>query len=299
MSVLVVGSVALDSVKTPFGQVDDVLGGAASYFALAASTFTDVRLVGVIGADFPRAAHRVVRHATDRPGRVAACPERRHVSLGRALRLRPERRAHARYPTERLCRLRSAVARGVSRQRVRLPGQYRARAAVERARTGAQAEVRRARLDELLDRQSRYQKGPREGDRAGRRGVHERRRDSSVHRHISLAPGGARDPVGRAEGGADQEGRARCAGGVEGRRVRGGRLPARRRQGPNRRRRLVRRRVHGSPGRDWRHLVGRHSPRHGVRQRGRQLRRRGLQRAAPDIAQHARRCATACSCCAK
>ncbi|MDQ3808716.1 MAG: PfkB family carbohydrate kinase [Chloroflexota bacterium] len=51
---LVVGSLALDNVVTPFGQVDEVLGGAASYFSLAASTFTDVRMVGVIGSDFPR-----------------------------------------------------------------------------------------------------------------------------------------------------------------------------------------------------------------------------------------------------
>jgi sugar/nucleoside kinase (ribokinase family) len=54
LSVLVVGSLALDSVQTPFGKVDDVLGGAASYFSLAASTFTNVQLVGVIGADFPQ-----------------------------------------------------------------------------------------------------------------------------------------------------------------------------------------------------------------------------------------------------
>jgi sugar/nucleoside kinase (ribokinase family) len=54
LSVLVVGSVALDSVQTPFGQVDDILGGAASYFALAASTFTDVQLVAVVGSDFPK-----------------------------------------------------------------------------------------------------------------------------------------------------------------------------------------------------------------------------------------------------
>ena len=53
MTVLVVGSLALDSVQTPFGKVDDVLGGAASYFSLAASNFTDVQLVGVFGADFP------------------------------------------------------------------------------------------------------------------------------------------------------------------------------------------------------------------------------------------------------
>jgi sugar/nucleoside kinase (ribokinase family) len=49
-----VGSVALDSVQTPFGRVDDVLGGAASYFSLAASTFTDVQMVGVVGDDFPK-----------------------------------------------------------------------------------------------------------------------------------------------------------------------------------------------------------------------------------------------------
>jgi sugar/nucleoside kinase (ribokinase family) len=53
LSVLVVGSLALDSVQTPFGKVDDVLGGSSSYFSLAASTFTDVQLVGVIGSDFP------------------------------------------------------------------------------------------------------------------------------------------------------------------------------------------------------------------------------------------------------
>lgn len=53
MSLLVVGSVALDDVRTPFGERKDVLGGAATYFALAASYFTDVRLVGVVGEDFP------------------------------------------------------------------------------------------------------------------------------------------------------------------------------------------------------------------------------------------------------
>ncbi len=54
MSLLVVGTVALDSVKTPFGNVDDALGGSATYFSTSASYFTDVRLVAVIGADFPK-----------------------------------------------------------------------------------------------------------------------------------------------------------------------------------------------------------------------------------------------------
>jgi sugar/nucleoside kinase (ribokinase family) len=54
MSILVVGSVALDDVETPFGTRKDALGGAAVYFALAASYFTPVQLVGVVGTDFPR-----------------------------------------------------------------------------------------------------------------------------------------------------------------------------------------------------------------------------------------------------
>ncbi len=53
MSVLVVGSVALDSVETPFGKADDVLGGSATYFSASASHQTPVQLVGVVGSDFP------------------------------------------------------------------------------------------------------------------------------------------------------------------------------------------------------------------------------------------------------
>jgi len=53
MSLLVVGSVALDSVQTPFGQTEDVLGGSAVFFSAAASLFATVQLVGVIGEDYP------------------------------------------------------------------------------------------------------------------------------------------------------------------------------------------------------------------------------------------------------
>src|SRR5580704_15032674 len=52
MSLLVVGSVAFDAIETPYGKVDRTLGGAASYFALAASHFTPVRVVGIVGDDF-------------------------------------------------------------------------------------------------------------------------------------------------------------------------------------------------------------------------------------------------------
>ncbi len=52
--VLIVGSMALDSVRTPAGEVKDALGGAADYSSVAASFFAPVRLVGVVGDDFPR-----------------------------------------------------------------------------------------------------------------------------------------------------------------------------------------------------------------------------------------------------
>lgn len=52
MSLLVVGSVAFDAVKTPYGAREEILGGSATYFSIAASLFTDVSLVAVVGEDF-------------------------------------------------------------------------------------------------------------------------------------------------------------------------------------------------------------------------------------------------------
>jgi sugar/nucleoside kinase (ribokinase family) len=59
MSILVVGSVAFDTLKTPFGERSKILGGAATYFSLSASYFTQVRVVGVVGEDFT-AEHEAV-----------------------------------------------------------------------------------------------------------------------------------------------------------------------------------------------------------------------------------------------
>ncbi len=53
MTVLVVGSVALDSVETPFGKADNVLGGSATYFSASASHLAPVQLVGIVGNDYP------------------------------------------------------------------------------------------------------------------------------------------------------------------------------------------------------------------------------------------------------
>lgn len=53
MDILVVGTLAFDSVKTPFGEAEDVLGGSATYFSVSASNFAEVGLVAVVGKDFP------------------------------------------------------------------------------------------------------------------------------------------------------------------------------------------------------------------------------------------------------
>jgi sugar/nucleoside kinase (ribokinase family) len=54
VTILVVGSVALDTVETPFARIEEALGGAASYFSTAASLYNQVNLVAVVGSDFPR-----------------------------------------------------------------------------------------------------------------------------------------------------------------------------------------------------------------------------------------------------
>jgi len=69
MSIVVVGSVAFDDVTSPSGSVQNVLGGAATYCALAASYFTDVRVVAVVGEDFGPEQERVFRdHCVDTRG---------------------------------------------------------------------------------------------------------------------------------------------------------------------------------------------------------------------------------------
>jgi len=54
MSILVVGSVALDSIETPFGKKDEILGGSATFFSVAASFFDKVDIIATVGKDFPK-----------------------------------------------------------------------------------------------------------------------------------------------------------------------------------------------------------------------------------------------------
>jgi sugar/nucleoside kinase (ribokinase family) len=61
MTVVVVGSIAFDAVKTPFGEREKMLGGSAVHFALAASFFTDVRMVGPVGSDFGEKEYGLLR----------------------------------------------------------------------------------------------------------------------------------------------------------------------------------------------------------------------------------------------
>src|SRR4051812_10206996 len=59
MPILAVGSIALDDIKSPYGEVKRSLGGSATFFSLSASYFTTVRVIGVVGADF-RPEHEAV-----------------------------------------------------------------------------------------------------------------------------------------------------------------------------------------------------------------------------------------------
>lgn len=69
MSILVVGSVGLDTITTPHGKVEDILGGSASHFSISASNYAPVRLVGVVGTDFSAANTEVLnRRGVDTRG---------------------------------------------------------------------------------------------------------------------------------------------------------------------------------------------------------------------------------------
>jgi len=77
MSVTVVGSIAFDAVKTPFGERERMLGGSAVHFALSASFFDDVRVVGPVGDDFGEAEYAVLR------GRGVDTSDIEHVEGGK------------------------------------------------------------------------------------------------------------------------------------------------------------------------------------------------------------------------
>ena len=83
MSLTVVGSIAYDTVKTPFGERERMLGGAATYFALAASQFGTVRPVGPVGGDFGDSETRGAADPRHPDRRRPVRPGREDLLLGR------------------------------------------------------------------------------------------------------------------------------------------------------------------------------------------------------------------------
>ena len=95
-NILVVGSVAFDSVETPFGKAEEVLGGSGTYFSVAASYFSKVSLVAVVGEDFPDEHVKVLEDKgidleglTKVPERPFAGRGATSTTLTRPTRLRP------------------------------------------------------------------------------------------------------------------------------------------------------------------------------------------------------------------
>ena len=90
MSILAVGSVAFDNIATPSGTAENVLGGSATYFALAASYFTDVRVVAVVGDDFTAEHENVLKkRGVDTRGIEHA--KGQDLPLGRTVSRQPQR----------------------------------------------------------------------------------------------------------------------------------------------------------------------------------------------------------------
>ena len=138
MTVLVVGSVALDSVETPFGKADDVLGGSANFFAASASHLTPVQLVGVVGTDYPMdELEPLAKRGVDLAGLEQA--------EGESFRWRGRYR-HDLNSAETLethlgvfSHFRPKIPTQFRERAVRLPRQHRSAAPARGARAGAQA----------------------------------------------------------------------------------------------------------------------------------------------------------------
>ncbi len=84
MSILAVGSIAFDSITTPSGRAENVVGGSATYFSLAASYFTDVRVVAVVGDDFS-AEHESILKEREVDTRGIEHTAGKNLSMGRTL----------------------------------------------------------------------------------------------------------------------------------------------------------------------------------------------------------------------
>ncbi len=121
--ILAVGSVAFDSIKTPFGEANRVVGGAATYFAIAASFFTEVRIVAVVGDDFGANTEKVFGGRQIDLAGLEKVPGETFRWKGE-YRLRLEQPRDDLHAFERLRKVHAEDSRGPQELAVRLPGQY-------------------------------------------------------------------------------------------------------------------------------------------------------------------------------
>ena len=243
--ILIVGSMAFDDLELPTGSATDVVGGSATYSSFAASCFTDVRVVAVVGDDFPggdaggdaRARHR------HRGRRARLGP---HLPLGGPLRRGPRPPHHARHPAQRLRRLPPEIPGGLSRARRSCSSATSTRS----CSSTCSSQVERPRLV-VADTMNFWIEGQpaalaRCCDASTSWSSTTRRRAQLSGRHnIRRA---ARDILhARPQAAHHQARRARRVAVRRARGVRRAGLPARRRHRPDRRGRLVRRRLHRLP----------------------------------------------------
>ena len=152
MSITVVGSIAFDAVETPFGVRERMLGGAATHFALAASLFDRVHIVGPVGDDFGEEEMAVLatRGTVDRRRRAGR--RRQDLLLEGQVRLGPQHPRDARHPAQRVRALPAQAVGGLAGVRGPVPGQHPAGPAAPGPRAVRRRQVRRAGLDEPVDR---------------------------------------------------------------------------------------------------------------------------------------------------
>ena len=136
MAITVVGSVAFDSIETPAGRRERCLGGAATYFSLAASYFTDVRVIAVVGEDFGGRQEAVFQARKIDTRGIEHAAGKSFFWEGSYLENLNEAKTHN-TESECLRGLRAEDSRGLRRLRVSVSGQYRSGLAAARARGDA------------------------------------------------------------------------------------------------------------------------------------------------------------------
>ena len=208
MSLVIVGSVAFDTIRTPWGDREKIVGGSGTYCSLAASYFTRPRIVGVVGRDFPRKTLALLRsRGVDLAGLK--------VKAGKTFHWEgkyeddPNRRTTLRTELNVFADFRPEGARVVPRLAHRLSGQPQPGAPRVRPEAVPQAGPGRHGHDPALDR---YEAGgPAQGARPGRYLLRQRRGGPADHRgdepHQRRQGPGRAGPVARPA----QEGRARRA----------------------------------------------------------------------------------------